>query len=78
LYSLTNGIVRRGKCFPNYCSYRIKGTTRGKHVRRSEHSQTTTLTELKTPPEANISQKEISANMNPPIIFGEPPVQDEV
>ena len=40
-------------------------------------SQTTTLTELKAPPEANMSQKEISANMNPPNILGEPPVQDE-
>ncbi len=40
-------------------------------------SQTTTLPELKAPPEAHMSQKEISANMNPPNIFGEPPVQDE-
>jgi hypothetical protein len=32
---------------------------------------------LKAPPEAHMSQKEISANMNPPIILGEPPVQDE-
>jgi hypothetical protein len=63
-------------------------------------SQTTTLTELKAPPEVNtsgeanvsqtitlpelnssqevhMSQKEISANMNPPNILGEPPVQDE-
>jgi hypothetical protein len=35
-------------------------------------SQTTTLPELKAPPEANMSQKEISANMNPPNILGEP------
>jgi hypothetical protein len=40
-------------------------------------SQTTTLLELKAPPEAHMPQKEISANMNPPSIFGEPPVQDE-
>jgi hypothetical protein len=40
-------------------------------------SQTTTLPELKAPPEANIAQKEISTNMNPPNILGEPPVQDE-
>jgi hypothetical protein len=40
-------------------------------------SQTTTLPELKAAPEAHMSQKEISANMNPPNILGEPPVQDE-
>ena len=40
-------------------------------------SQTTTLLELKAAPEAQMSQKEISANMNPPNILGEPPVQDE-
>jgi hypothetical protein len=40
-------------------------------------SQTTTLPELKAPPEANMSQNEISANMNPQIILDEPPVQDE-
>jgi hypothetical protein len=40
-------------------------------------SQTTTLPELKAPPEAHMSQKEISANMNPTNILGEPPVQDE-
>jgi hypothetical protein len=40
-------------------------------------SQTTTLSELKAPPEAHMSQKEISANMNPPNILNEPPVQDE-
>ncbi len=40
-------------------------------------SQTTTLLELKAQPEANMSLKEISANMNPPNILGEPPVQDE-
>jgi hypothetical protein len=39
--------------------------------------QTTTLPELKAPPEPNMSQKDISANMNPPNILGEPPVQDE-
>jgi hypothetical protein len=32
---------------------------------------------LKAPPEALMSQKEISTNMNPPNILGEPPVQDE-
>jgi hypothetical protein len=75
LYSSTQGIVRRGKGFPNYYTYRIEGTTKGKLVRRGE--QTTTLPELKAPPEANMSQKDISANMNPPNILGEPPVQDE-
>jgi hypothetical protein len=40
-------------------------------------SQTTTLPEIKAPPEAHMSQKKISTNMNPPNIFGEPPVQDE-
>jgi hypothetical protein len=40
-------------------------------------SQTTTLPEIKAPPEANMPQKDISANMNPPNILGEPPVQDE-
>jgi hypothetical protein len=41
-------------------------------------NQTTTVPGLKAPSEANISQKEISANMNPPNIHGEPPVHDEV
>jgi hypothetical protein len=40
-------------------------------------SQTTTLPELEAPPEANMSQNDISANMNPPNILGEPPVHDE-
>jgi hypothetical protein len=40
-------------------------------------TRTITLPELKAPPEANMSQKDISANMNPPNIFGEPPVQNE-
>jgi hypothetical protein len=40
-------------------------------------SQTTTLPELKAPQEANMSQKDISANMNPPNILGKLPVQDE-
>jgi hypothetical protein len=40
-------------------------------------SQTTSLPELKAPSEANMSQKEISANMNLPNTLGEPPVQDE-
>ncbi len=31
-----------------------------------------------TPPEANMSQKEVAANMNPPNIHFEPPVHDEV
>jgi hypothetical protein len=37
----------------------------------------TTLPELKAPPEAHMSREKISANMNPPNILGEPPVQDE-
>jgi hypothetical protein len=37
----------------------------------------TTVPELKAPQEANMSQKEISANMNPPNFLGEPPVQDD-
>jgi hypothetical protein len=41
-------------------------------------NQTPTVPGLKAPPEVNISQKEISANMNPPNIHGEPPVHDEV
>ncbi len=40
-------------------------------------SQTTTLLELKAPPAANMSQNDISANMNPQNILGEPPIQDE-
>ncbi len=40
--------------------------------------QTSTVPGLKAPPEANMSQKEISANMNPSNIHGEPPVHDEV
>jgi hypothetical protein len=42
-------------------------------------NQTTTVPGLKAPPEASdMSQKEISANMNPPNIHGEPPIHDEV
>ncbi len=41
-------------------------------------SRTTIVQGLKAPPEANMSQKEISANMNPQNIHGEPPVHDEV
>ena len=33
---------------------------------------------LKAPPEATMSQEEVAANMNPPIIHFEPPVHDEV
>jgi hypothetical protein len=77
LYFSTQCIVRRGKRFPKYYTLRIKGTTRGKHVRRGKRFTNTTLPELKAPPVANMSQKEISANMNPPNILGEPPVQDE-
>ncbi len=44
----------------------------------NDSNQTTTVPGLKAPPEANMSQKEISANMNPPNIHGEPPVHDEV
>jgi hypothetical protein len=40
-------------------------------------SQTTTLPELKAPPGAHMSQKEIFANMNPPKVLGEQAVQDE-
>jgi hypothetical protein len=36
------------------------------------------ITTVPGPPEANMSQKEISANMNTPNIHGEPPGQDEV
>jgi hypothetical protein len=42
----------------------------------SQH--TTTVPGLKAPPEANMSKKEIAANMNPPNIHVEPPVHDEV
>ncbi len=41
-------------------------------------NQTTTVPGLKAPPEANMSRKEISANINPPNIHVEPPVHDEV
>ncbi len=37
LYSPTQGILRRGKHFPNHYTYRNKGTPRGKHVRRGKH-----------------------------------------
>jgi hypothetical protein len=40
-------------------------------------SQNTMLPELKAPPEADMSQNEISSNMNPQNILCEPPVQDE-
>jgi hypothetical protein len=40
--------------------------------------QTTAVPGLKAPPEANMSQKQIAANMNPPNINLEPPVHDEV
>jgi hypothetical protein len=46
-------------------------------IRRGDVVQTTTLPELKAPPKANTSPKDISANTNPPNILGEPPVQDE-
>jgi hypothetical protein len=75
LYSSTQDIVRRGKRFPNY--YGIKGTTRGKHIRRGKH-----FTDIYTPrikgttrgkhvPERNICQYESTKHL------GEPPVQDE-
>jgi hypothetical protein len=38
----------------------------------------TTVPGLKAPPEANMSKKEVAANMNPPNIHFEPPVHDEV
>jgi hypothetical protein len=37
-----------------------------------------TVPGLKAPPEANMSQKEVAANMNPQNIHFEPPVHDEV
>jgi hypothetical protein len=37
-----------------------------------------TVSELKVPPEANMSQKEVAVNMNPPNIHFEPPIHDEV
>jgi hypothetical protein len=40
--------------------------------------QTTAVPGLKAPPEANMSQKQIAANMNPPNINLEPPIHDEV
>ncbi len=40
--------------------------------------QSTAVPGLKAPPEANMSQKQIAANMNPPNINLEPPVHDEV
>ncbi len=40
--------------------------------------QTTAVLGLKAPPEANMSQKQIAANMNLPNINLEPPVHDEV
>jgi hypothetical protein len=40
-------------------------------------SQTTTLPELKAPPEASIAQNEISVNINPQNVLGEPPALDE-
>jgi hypothetical protein len=40
-------------------------------------SQTSTLLDLKAPPEANMSQDEIFDNMNPQNILGESSVQDE-
>ncbi len=38
---------------------------------------TSTVPGLKVPPEGNMSQKEVAANMNPPNIHFEPPVLDE-
>jgi hypothetical protein len=64
LYTSTQGIIRRGEHFTNYYTCRIKGTTRGKHVRRGKHFPNNALPELKAPPEANMSQKDISANIN--------------
>jgi hypothetical protein len=37
-----------------------------------------TVSGLKAPPEANMSKEEVAANMNPPNIHVEPPVNDEV
>ncbi len=64
LLSSTQGIVRRGKCFPNYYTYRIKGTTRGEHVRRGKRftnnytSRIKGTTRGKHSPERNIYQHE--------------------
>jgi hypothetical protein len=55
-----------------YYTTATKGTTRGKHL-----PNYTTLLELKVLPEANISQSEMSANMNLQNILGKAPVQDE-
>jgi hypothetical protein len=55
----------------------LKAPPEANMSREANVSQTTTLLELKTPPEVHMSQEEISANMNPPNILGEPPVQDE-
>ncbi len=55
----------------------LKAPPEAKTSGEANVSQITTLPELKAPTEAHMSQKGISANMNPPNILGEPPVQDE-
>jgi hypothetical protein len=55
----------------------LKAPPEAKTSGEANVSQTTTLPKLKAPPEPHMSQKEISANMNPPKTLGEPRVQDE-
>jgi hypothetical protein len=55
----------------------LKAAPEAKTSGEANVSQTTTLPEINAPPEVNMSQKEISANMNPPNILAKPPVQDE-
>ncbi len=49
----------------------MSGDANNKHHR-------STVSGLKAPPEASMSQKEVAANMNPPNIHVEAPVHDEV
>ncbi len=44
----------------------------------SEDVGRSTVSGLKAPPEAKMSQEEVAANMNPPNIHFEPPIHDEV
>jgi hypothetical protein len=67
LYSSLQDIVRTGKRYPNHYTYRVEETPPEANTSGEANvSQTTTLPELKAPLEANMSLKEISANMNPP------------
>ncbi len=67
LYSSIQGIVRRGERFSNYYTYRIKGTTRGKHVRRGKRL-TYNYTKGTTGGE-HVPERNTPANMNPPNIW---------